>query len=83
MRTRKTIVTASFLTVLWGTLGVSRDVAAQSFVPRDPGLGTASDITMVLGVGIVALMTGVSTTTTPSQLLAGRGGGTFRCSRQP
>lgn len=56
MRTRKTIITAGFLSGLLGTLAVSPDAAAQSFVARDGGLGTASEITMAIGVGIVELM---------------------------
>jgi hypothetical protein len=56
MRTRNAIEKAGFLSVVLSTLLISRDASAQTLVPRDQGLGTVSDVTMAVGVGLVSLM---------------------------
>jgi hypothetical protein len=60
MRIRETIVAAGFLTVFGGVLLAPREAAAQTVVPpiapRNGTWGTVSNVTMVLGAGIVTLM---------------------------
>jgi hypothetical protein len=61
MRIRDTIVAAGFLTILGGVLLTPSEAAAQTtavrpIVPRDGTWGTVSNVTMVVGAGIVTLM---------------------------
>lgn len=60
MRIRETIVATGFLAVFGGALLAPREAAAQTPVtptaPRDGTWGTVSNVTMVIGAGIVTLM---------------------------
>jgi hypothetical protein len=60
MRIRETIVAAGFLTIFGGVLLAPREAAAQStvppIVPRAGTWGTVSNVTMVVGAGLVTLM---------------------------
>lgn len=61
MRITETIVTTGFISILSIALLVPQEAAAQTppvtpIVPRDATLGTVSNVTMALGVGIVTLM---------------------------
>jgi hypothetical protein len=59
MRIRETIVAAGFLTALGGVLLSPREAAAQPVVPHVERNGTwdvVSNVTMVVGAGIVTLM---------------------------
>ncbi|MFT3776072.1 MAG: hypothetical protein QM820_62815 [Minicystis sp.] len=60
MRIRETIVAAGFLSIFGGVLLAPREAAAQTVVPpiapRDGTWGTVSNVTMIVGAGIVTLM---------------------------
>lgn len=59
MRIRETIVAAGFLSIFGGVLLTPREAAAQTvppIAPRDGTWGTVSNVTMVIGAGIVTLM---------------------------
>jgi hypothetical protein len=61
MRIRETIVAAGFLSIFGGVLLAPSEAAAQTtpvpaIAPRDGTWGTVSNVTMVIGAGIVTLM---------------------------
>lgn len=59
MRIRETIVAAGFLSIFGGVLLTPREAAAQTVTPtasRDATWGTVSNVTMVIGAGLVTLM---------------------------